>query len=63
MAITVIERFRGMGYSQASREAANLIARANMTGSWFGLVEQLSELRSIMMRDADHEAQRIVNGL
>lgn len=62
MAATVTEQFRGMGYSQASRQAANLIARANMTGSWFGLVEQLSELRSIMMRDSENEVQRAVSG-
>lgn len=49
--IAAINRFRGMSYSQASREAARLIECAHKSGNWFGLVDQLSELRSIMRRE------------
>lgn len=45
--------FRGMSYEQASRHAGVLIEKAHKSGRWFDLVEQLSELRTIMRRGLD----------
>lgn len=42
------EQYRGMSYEAASREAARLIAQANVTGYWLELPEQLGKLRARM---------------
>lgn len=42
------DNYQGMSYEQASREAARLMQRSVVTGSWFELPEQLMELRTIM---------------
>jgi hypothetical protein len=42
------DRYVGMTYEAASREAVRLIAEAHKTGKWFGLPEKLTQLREIM---------------
>ena len=46
--VTLLLRYRGISPEQASREAAMLIGKAAIAGSWFHIVEPLVELRRIM---------------
>ena len=41
-------QYMGMGYEQASREGARLIAKAHKDGDWFSILDALTVLRGLM---------------
>jgi hypothetical protein len=46
----VTEHYAGMSYEQASKEAQKLIKSAYNNGGWCAILDNLIELRSIIMK-------------